>query len=90
MFHLWKKNQSQLWYGPYWGSASYMSYLALPCHEQPSITEYVYYVVSTYGWSNQNSQFMIIGCHGHSKVSIIPNNPITVPLNPQSSMAQVI
>ena len=69
----------------YWGSASYMSYLALPCHEQPSITEYVYYVVSTYGWSNQNSQFMIIGCHGHSKVSIIPNNPITVPLNPQSS-----
>ena len=61
-----------------------MSYLALPCHKQPT-TQYTYYVVSTLGWSDQTSQFMIIGCLNNSNVTIIPNNDITVPSDPQNS-----
>ena len=62
----------------------FMSYLALPCHKQPT-THYTYYVVSTFGWSDQTSQFMIIGCLNNSNVTIIPNNDITVPSDPQDS-----
>ena len=72
-----------------WSSRSeydFMSYLALPCHKQPTI-QYTYYVVSTLGWSDQTSQFMIIGCLDNSNVTIIPNNDITVPSNPQNSAA---
>ena len=75
-----------------WSSRSeddFMSYLALPCHRQPT-TQYTYYVVSTLGWSDQTSQFMIIGCLDNSNVTIIPNNDITVPSNPQNSTADNI
>ena len=65
---------------------AFMSYLAFPCHKQPT-TQYTYYVVSTLGWSDQTSQFMIIGCLNNSKVTIIPNNDITVPSDPQDSTA---
>ena len=61
-----------------------MSYLALPCHKQPT-TQYTYYVVSTLGWSDQTSQFMIIGCFDNSNVTIIPNNDISVPSDPQDT-----
>ena len=64
--------------------SDFMSYLALPCHKQPT-TQYTYYVVSTFGWSDQTSQFMIIGCLNNSNVTIIPNNDITVPSDPQDS-----
>ena len=66
--------------------SDFMSYLALPCHKQPT-TQYTYYVVSTFGWSDQTSQFMIIGCLNNSNVTIIPNNDITVPSDPQDSAA---
>ena len=66
--------------------SDFMSYLALPCHKQPT-TQYTYYVVSTLGWSDQTSQFMIIGCLDNSNVTIIPNNDITVPSDPQDSAA---
>ena len=71
------------------GEADFMSYLALPCHKQPT-TQYTYYVVSTLGWSNQTNQFMIIGCHNNSNVTIIPSNDITVPSDPQDSAASNI
>ena len=61
--------------------SDFMSYLALPCYKQPT-TQYTYYVVSTFG---QTSQFMIIGCLNNSNVTIIPNNDITVPSDPQDS-----
>ena len=64
----------------------FMSYLALPCHKQPT-TQYTYYVVSTLGWSDQTSQFMIIGCLDNSNVTIIPNNDITVPSDLQDNAA---
>ena len=64
----------------------FMSYLALPCHKQPT-TQYTYHVMSTLGWSDQTSQFMIIGCLNNSNVTIIPNNDITVPSDPQDSTA---
>ena len=67
----------------------FVSYLALPCHKRPT-TQYTYYVVSTLGWSDQTSQFMIIGCHNNSNVTIIPNNDITVPSDPQNSLADNI
>ena len=66
--------------------SDFLSYLALPCHKQPT-TQYTYYVVSTFGWSDQTSQFMIIGCLDNSNVTIIPNNDITVPSDPQDSAA---
>ena len=64
--------------------SDFMSYLALPCHKQPT-TQYTYYVVSTLGWRDQTSQFMIVGCLNNSNVTIIPNNDITVPLDPQDN-----
>ena len=70
----------------YRSPSDFMSYLALPCHKQPT-TQYTYYVVSTFGWSDQTSQFMIIGCLNNSNVTIIPNNDITVPSDPQNSSA---
>ena len=70
----------------YRGPADFMSYLALPCLKQPT-TQYTYYVVSTFGWSDQTSQFMIIGCLNNSNVTIIPNNDITIPSDPQDSAA---
>ena len=63
-----------------------MSYLALPCHKQPT-TQYTYYVVSMFDHFDQTSQFMIIGCLDNSSVTIIPNNDITVPSDPQDSAA---
>ena len=66
--------------------SDFMSYLALPCHKQLT-TQYTYYVVSTFGYSDQTSQFMIIGCVNNSNVTIIPNNDITVPSDPQDSAA---
>ena len=70
----------------YCTDSDFMSYLALPCHKQPT-TQYTYYVVSTLGWSDQTSQFMIIGCHNNSNVTIIPNKDVTVPSDPQDSAA---
>ena len=66
--------------------ANFMSHLALPCHKQPT-TQYTYYVVSTFGYLDLTSQFMIIGCLDNSNVTIIPNNDITVPSDPQDSAA---
>ena len=66
--------------------SDFMSYLALPCHKQPT-SQYMYYVFSTFDLSDQISQFMIIGCLNNSKVTIIPNNNITVPSDPQDSAA---
>ena len=64
--------------------ADFMSHIALPCHIQPT-TQYTYYVVSTLGWSDQTSQFMIIGCLNNTNVTIIPNNDIIVPSDLQES-----
>ena len=66
--------------------SDFVSYLALPCHIQPT-TQYTYYVVSTFGLSDRTSQFMIIGCLNNSNVTIIPNNDIIVPSDPQDSAA---
>ena len=55
-----------------------MSYLALPCHKHPT-TQYTYYVESTFGYFDQTSQLMIIGCLNNSNLTIIPNSDITVP-----------
>ena len=63
-----------------------MSHLALSCHKQPT-TQYTYYVVSALGWSDRTSQFMIIGCLTNNNMTIIPNNDITVPSDPQNSAA---
>ena len=70
--------------------SDFMSYLALPCYKLLSTTQYTYYVVSTLGWSDQTSQFMIIGCLDNSNVTIIPNNDITVPSDPQDNAASNI
>ena len=63
----------------------YMAYLAYPCHKQPT-SEYVYYAVSSLGFSIHRSQFLIVGCSDDSNVTIIPTLPtgnITLPIDAQ-------
>ena len=50
-----------------------MSYLALPCHEQTSNSIHILCCVYVWSWSDQTSQFMIIGCFNNSNVTIVPN-----------------
>ena len=60
----------------------FMAYLAYPCHIQPT-SEYIYYAVSSGGLGNSKSQFLIVGCHDNSGVTIIPTGNITLPIDAQ-------
>ena len=66
-----------------------MAYLAYPCHEQPA-NEYIYYVVSSLGYSDFNSQFLIVGCRDNSSVTIIPTANITLPIDAQDITSSTI
>ena len=63
-------------------SVDHMAYLAYPCHKQPT-SEYVYYAVSSLGFSNQRSQFLIVACSDDTSVTIIPTGTITLPIDAQ-------
>ena len=67
----------------------HMAYLAYPCHKQPT-SEYVYYAVSSLGFSNQRSQFLIVGCSDNTSVTIIPTGTITLPIDAQDMNSGVI
>ena len=68
-----------------------ITYLALPCTEQP-IQEYVYYGVS----SRDNlqlqfySQVLLVGCRDNTTVTITPTHDVQLPDNPQSSSSSII
>ena len=67
----------------------YMAYLAYPCHIQPT-SEYIYYAVSSLGDADYNSQFLIVGCHDNSSITIIPTGNITLPIDAQDINSNTI
>ena len=73
----------------YRGTGDFMAYLAYPCHKQPT-TEYVYYAVSSLGYSNNKGEFLIVGCHDNSSVTIIPTGTITLPIDAQDMNSSTI
>ena len=66
--------------------SGYISFLGLPCHTQPT-NQYVYYAVSSYGYSNRHGYVLLVGCMNNTNVTVIPSQyaDITMPINPQSS-----
>ena len=73
----------------YRGASDFMAYLAYPCHTQPT-TEYIYYAVSSLGFSDSKSEFLIVGCHDNSSVTIIPTGTITLPIDAQDINSNTI
>lgn len=73
----------------YRSSADYMAFLAQPCHEQPTET-YIYYAVSTLGWSDQKSMFLIVTCMDDTHISIIPNNLVSLPADAQDPNSPLV
>ena len=68
----------------YRSAADYMAYLAYPCHKQPT-KKYTYYAMSSNGWSNQKSLFLLVGCHDDTSVTINAKASIVVPVDAQDS-----
>ena len=66
----------------------YFSFLGLPCHTQPT-NSYVYYAVSSHGFSNFPGYILLVGCMNNTNVTIVPTQyaNITMPANPQSSIS---
>ena len=73
----------------YRSTADYMAYLAYPCHKQPT-NEYIYYAVSSLGWSDQKSLFLIVGCQDNTNVTVIPKGTVTLPTDAQDSNSGTI
>ena len=63
----------------------YLSFLGLPCHTQPT-NQYVYYAVSSHGYSNFPGHILLVGCMNNTNVTVVPTQyaNITMPINPQS------
>ncbi|XP_011408499.1 PREDICTED: uncharacterized protein LOC105315516, partial [Amphimedon queenslandica] len=66
----------------------YFSFLGLPCHTQPT-NSYVYYAVSSHGFSNFPGYIILVGCMNNTNVTIAPTQyaNITMPANPQSPIS---
>ena len=66
------------------------TYLALPCHDQPT-KEYVYYGIShESSESNRYSQILIVGCRDNTTVTITPTQMIQLPQDPQQSNSPIV
>ena len=66
------------------GRADYMGYHAQPCHTQP-VDKYAYYTVSSLGWSDRVSQFVLVGCRDNTNITITTTQSVIVPIDPQVS-----
>ena len=69
---------------------SFVSYLGLPCHTQPT-NEYVYYAVSSFGLNNYNGYFILVGCMNNTNVTVVPTQhaDITMKADPQSPISAI-
>ena len=68
---------------------SFVSYLGLPCHTQPT-NEYVYYAVSSFGLNNFPGYFILVGCMNNTNVTIVPTHAnITMKGDPQLSISVI-
>ena len=69
------------------------TYLALPCHDQPTV-EYVYYGIShETKRNNVYGQILLVGCRDNTRVTITPTQNIQLPLDIQqhdSNMVNIV
>ena len=66
------------------------TYLALPCHDQPT-EEYIYYGIShKSSENNRYSQILIVGCRDNTTVTITPTQTIQLPQDPQQSNSAIV
>ena len=69
------------------------TYLALPCHDQPT-DEYVYYGISHESkYCNYYGQILLVGCRDNTRVTITPTQNIQLPLDIQqhdSNMVNIV
>ena len=66
------------------------TYLALPCHDQPT-EEYIYYGIShESSESNHYSQILIVGCRDNTTVTITPTQMIQLPQDPQQNNSAIV
>ena len=66
------------------------TYLALPCHDQPT-EEYIYYGISHESSENYRySQILIVGCRANTTVTITPTQTIQLPQDPQQSNSAIV
>ena len=66
------------------------TYLALPCHDQPT-DEYIYYGISHK--SNRNyyyGQILLVGCRDNTTVTITPTQNIQLPQNVQQRDSNIV
>ena len=60
------------------------SYLVLPCHEYPGVSQYEYYTVSTSSYYNRSlSEFLLVGCSNNTNITIVPSVDLFIPLDAQ-------
>ena len=60
------------------------SYLVLPCHEYPGVSQYEYYTVSTSSYHNRSlSQALLVGCSNNTNITIVPSVDLFIPLDAQ-------
>ena len=66
------------------------TYLALPCHDQPT-DEYVYYGISHESkHSNHYGQILLVGCRDNTTVTITPTQNIQLPLDIQQHDSAIV
>ena len=73
----------------YRNNADFMAFLAYPCHVQP-VEEYIYYAISSLGWSNQKSIILLIGCKDNTSINITTKAVVSVPEDLQDSNSQTL
>ena len=60
------------------------SYLLLPCHEYPGVSQYEYYTVSTSSYRNTSlSEALLVGCSNNTNITIVPSVDLFIPLDAQ-------
>ena len=60
------------------------SYLVLPCHEYPGVSQYEYYTVSTSSYYNYSlSEALLVGCSNNTNITIVPSVDLFIPLDAQ-------
>ena len=66
------------------------TYLALPCHDQPT-DEYVYYGISHESkYCNYYGQILLVGCRDNTTVTITPTQNIQLPQNIQQHDSAIV
>ena len=66
------------------------TYLALPCHDQPT-EEYIYYGIShESSQNNRYSQILIVGCRDNTTVTITPTQTIQLPQDSQQTNSAMV